>query len=240
MASKKKPKARKRPRKLPTGAAVSRHSKAIAGVADLRARTFATCEQEFKKRFGEDFLPQGRSSLVGGWLISMWEAEENRTRTENEARAIYERARRAAARGTLRGLLPDIEAFNDRTPHGSGGIATTTLMVILDTVARGTLTIDTPGRLPPLKEIAARHYKTGIGEWGRDDGFTALVRTIVKEAPRPPLELDVTNRDIAIMTILCGAAPNWSLYEDRDALLSPATVIRDVETRVRQLVGSNA
>jgi hypothetical protein len=239
MPSTKEPKPSRRPRKLPAGAAVSRHSEPIDGVEDLRLRTLTICEREFKDRFDEEFLPRGRSSLVGGWLIRMWEGEESRKRTEDEARALYERARQAAERGTLGRLLPEIEAYNRRTPHGSGGIATTTLMVIEHTVARGTLPLGAPGRLAPLGELAARHYKLGIGEWGRDDGFTALVWTIAKEAPRPPLKLELKNRDIAVMTVLCGAAPNWKLYEERDALLSPANVIRDVETRVRRLLGPN-
>lgn len=239
MASEKERKAHKRPRKLPTGAAVSRHSNAIADVEELRAQTFATCEQEFRNRFGEDFLPQGRSSLVGGWLIGMWEAEESRTRTESEARALYERARRAAERGSLRRLLPEIEEYNRRTSHGTGGMATVTLMSVEEGVLSGTIPLDTAGHLRTLEELAERYYKLGIADWGRTDGFTALVWTIAKEAPRPPLQLDLKNRDIAIMTILCGAAPNWALYEERDALLSPANVIRDVETRVRQLIGAN-
>lgn len=239
MPSKREPKARRRPRKLPVGAAVSRHSVAIADVADLRAQTFATCEREFRGRFGEDFLPQGRPSLVGGWLVGMWEAEESRKQTEDEARALYERARRAAQGGSLHRLLPEIEAYNRRTPHGTGGMATATLMSVEDAVARGTIAPDTAGHLPGLEELADRYYKLGIADWGRVDGFTALVWTIAKEAPRPPLQLDLKNRDIAVMTILCGAAPNWTLYEERDALLSPANVIRDVETRVRRIIGPN-
>ncbi|HVZ34345.1 MAG TPA: hypothetical protein VG963_18080, partial [Polyangiaceae bacterium] len=100
---------------------VSRHSDALDGLEDLRAKTFAVCEWEFQDRFREEFLPKGKSSLVGGWLVGMWEAEESRKRTEDEARALYERARRAGERGSLGRLLPEVEAYNRRTPHGTGG-----------------------------------------------------------------------------------------------------------------------
>jgi hypothetical protein len=231
--SKREPTTTRRRCKIPAGARASR-SVPPGTVDDLKRLTFHACEQEYERRWGENWLARSGAS---SWFVRMWEAEEMRRATEDEARRLYERARRAAQRGTLPDLKAEILEFVRRTPAGAGGMAAMALLALAEALAHDWA----PPLLEPLSELEQRYSALGVEGMAGGYGFAALVRTLFRESPRPPIQDDnLSSRDAAVIAILCGAAPNWHVYTRSDGPLSPARVIEDVARNIRKIVGRSA
>jgi hypothetical protein len=216
----------KRPRKRHLRAASQRSRSTIGGrspkgTEEVRRETIAQCELEIARWLDGDAKAERR-------LIELAKGELERKRTEDAARDLWERARRAAPRGTLEALEPEIIQFVERTPDGAGGIGAMALRPLAEALAKGIV----PTKLATLAEKEKKYAALMAKSDGRSEGFPAFVRTLFLAAPRPPINRRPTNRVLAAFAILYGQAPeNWKRYGET------ADVIEAVETRVRRIVG---
>lgn len=137
-------------------------------------------------------------------VAGMWEAEENNKATEDEARVLLEK---------LRTVMAQIDAFNRRTPHGAGGVATMFLQTTCSGVA------------PSAKDLEDRQEVNK--RLARLEGRPALVEQF-GNGKAPLIGRELSNEDLAVMSILVGIGPgNYAALINGGALRNhtPAGVI---------------
>jgi hypothetical protein len=211
-------------------------SEPISDVDTLKASTKAQCYEEFEKRWGEPFHKPGGGWGVGTWVLELWAADVANKKTEDEARALYEKLRKRVAR-----IAEEAAAFRQRpagpsgvgdVPFGAGGLAVNALYVFEQFASK----------LQPITELETQIASKVPGyeqHRSRTEGRAAFVARMVSEAQRFPLQSNVSNRDVAVASILCGAGPDgWGGYAQQlraGEVVTPAKVIEEEETRIRKI-----
>lgn len=225
----------------------------------LRALTEEACRDLYEKRFSEPWRP-GAEDSVSRYLLSLWYAALDDKAEEDEARALFERVRRARAGGRELGpaVTAEIHAFVQKSQ--GGGAATAALLTVADDLGRGSLPLELE---PPswFEDTYGEHLRPC-----RREGFTALIQVLADNSGRswlrehapvhgPPVAIEIegqwvpaqlpdrlvddgmlSNRDIAVFAILADAVDGWKGYSNH--ALTPARVIEDVESRVRAIRGT--
>ncbi len=171
---------------------------------------------------------------VASWLFGQWLAHRDRVEREAEAERHYACLR---AHGDLSDEAVEfVMPYYLGQAHGTG-VALGALLSAVDLCAKGHN--PPPSSFwPSVEELEVRaHLPARTRAKSR---FAEFVLWLVAEAARPPLEQDLSDREIAATAIIFGEAPtDWGIYVQKQRRagleLWPATVIKDVETRVRQV-----
>ena len=200
-------------------------------LAELKRDTFAACDAEYGERWGEVFIVGDGS--IGGSLVRRVEGQKGKATVEASARACYERLRKRRGR-----VADEARKWVSENEALTGHLAAW----VLWSIAREPRLAGLLGsQLPPLSAHRDRFARILPPEPG--DGFSEATWLICDELSRPPIRQAVTNREVAVILILLNEAPTgWVSYDRRlrdGENLTAAVVIKDVEKRVRDVIGSD-
>lgn len=198
----------------------------VKDIEELKRSVQAQTREEFERRWAQRFDPlSGFARSFAEW----WKADcENKT-VEDEARHLYENLLKRLDR-----IAEEAELFRKKSeiPDGAGGLATLALRHLEEAISH----------LQPIS-VLEDSYEAKLGRYARRTGRSAFVSRFRNAIPWLGGAV-LTNREIAVVSLLVGAGPDGWVSYDRalkaGALVTAARVIEDEETRVRRLLNAPA